>query len=624
MNRPLKVVTRLISSGVFVQFNLMLPPAHAQIAGSNTGCPTGTRESTTNLVRNGTFSTNANTGLGVSTPPGTAPAVVDFTSDLPYRGDVVYPSDGPNPPFSAFGGGGISIQDEGFNGGQIPGVPASVVSGRGVTAQEVARVGIGSTPIPTYLYSNPNLNTAGQSVTLPGTPPPVIWSQTIAVAPSTVYNFKGLFFNLLLPNAAGLDPQIRLQVGPANIQTPIPIVVGGGTPIPGFPNIPNVRQAWIPVQFSFTSAPGQTSIQLRIVDETQNVVGDDFGLTAVGVRECIPNIGVAKQAGTPIANDDGSFAIPYTIRVRNFAPAVGFPDPYVLNNVQLTEDLATTFANATIVSIGNLQSSTLVVNPGFNGTTNTQLLQPGANSLAASAEGLVSFTVTIRPGAAAGGAGPYQNTAIATANTISGIQVLDRSNDGTDPNPSNNGDPTVDNAITLVGLPPAAVTTGSVLLVKRITNILRNGTPLAGVNFGAFADDPLSTSDNNPQWAQLNPPGAPVGVFNLSNNNPLQSGDEVEYTVYFLSNGAGPALGTSICDLVPAGTTFIPNSNQVRIGNDAVRSGGTVFTPLAPLPNNNSCIDQRNPNGAVIFDLGDLPNTPVGNLGFVRIRVRIN
>jgi hypothetical protein len=49
-----------------------------------------------------------------------------------------------------------------------------------------------------------------------------------------------------------------------------------------------------------------------------------------------------------------------------------------------------------------------------------------------------------------------------------------------------------------------------------------------------------------------------------------------------------------------------------------------VFTPMAPLPSNNACSDQSNPNGAVIFNLSDLPNTPAGNVGFVRFRVRVN
>ncbi|HEY9879394.1 MAG TPA: hypothetical protein V6D29_13140 [Leptolyngbyaceae cyanobacterium] len=577
-------------------------------------------------MTNGNFSTNAGTEPGIWTQPAPVPPALGFTSTLPYRGDNVYPGDDPDEN-TEFGGGGLSIQDERLFGGVIPGAPVGIVSGRGVTAAEAQRVGIEATPIPTYLYSNPNQNTAGQPVTIPpappGTPPPVVWSQTLTVTPNTVYNFKALFFNLLEPGFPGEDPQIRLQVGPSNIQTATPVVVGNGSAIPGFSGIQNVRQEWIPVQFAFTTGPNQNTAVLRIVDETQNVSGDDFGLTAVGLRACLPNIGVAKQAGTPIQNANGTFTIPYTVTIRNLAPPSGFPDPYVLNNVQLTENLSTTFANATLLSVGALQSPTLAVNPGFNGATNTQLLQNNVNSLAAGAQATVTFNVTIRPGTGVGGFGPYENTVLATATTNSNTQVLDSSNDGPNPDPDNDGDPTNNNTPTIVTLPPTQGQ-ANLLLVKRITNVIRNGAPLPGVNFNAFIDDPTTADDNAQGWAQLVPPGAPTGVLEVSGNTLLQPADEVEYTVYFLSNGGVPASGVSICDLIPTRTALIPLSNQIRVGTGVPSPGGTVFTPLAPLPANNACLDQRNPNGAVIFDLGNVPNSPTNNVGFVRFRVRVN
>jgi uncharacterized repeat protein (TIGR01451 family) len=136
-------------------------------------------------------------------------------------------------------------------------------------------------------------------------------------------------------------------------------------------------------------------------------------------------------------------------------------------------------------------------------------------------------------------------------------------------------------------------------------------------------DDPNTTVDNDPAWARL-PQGSPIGIINLSNTNPVQAGDEVEYSVYFLSNGASPALSTSLCDPIPAGTSFISLTNQLQLGTGSFVSAGNFFTPLAPLPPNNSCPDPRNPNGAVIFDLGNLSNVPNDNIGVVRFRVRVN
>lgn len=619
MNRSLRGLTCLFSSSILLA-PLVYPlnSVQAQTAGGNFGCPPGTRENPISLVRNGTFANNAQTGLGNQTPPAPVPPILDFTSNLPYRGDAVYPSDvvgGGN----VFSGGGLSIQDERFNGGQIPNAPAGIVNGRGVTAAEATQVGVDPIAIPTYLYSNPNVDTAGNPVTTPGSPPPVIWSQTVTVTPSTVYNFKALFFNLLLPGASGVDPQIRLQVGPSNIQTSTPIDVGDGSPIPGFPGITNNRQTWIPVQFSFITAPGQTSIQLRIVDEARNIDGDDFGMTAVGLRECNPNIGVAKQAGTPTQNADGTFTIPYTVTVRNLAPPLGIPDPYVLSNLQLTENLATTFANTTIISVGNLQSSTLAVNPGFNGTTDTRLLQENVNSLAAGASSRLTFSVTIAPTSGTGEQSPYENSVLATANTVSGVQVIDRSNDGIDPDPDGDGNPNNNNNPTIAILPGQA----NLILVKRITNVLRGGVSLSGNNFTAFTDDPNTGNDTNPGWFQLVPQRSPIGLITLNPSTPVQTGDEVEYTIYFLSTGIVPARAVSICDPIPTGTSLVATTPQIQIGS-TLSPGGTVFTPLTPLPDANPCADQRNPNGTVIFELGDVSNIPSNNVGFVRLRVRVN
>lgn len=160
----------------------------------------------------------------------------------------------------------------------------------------------------------------------------------------------------------------------------------------------------------------------------------------------------------------------------------------------------------------------------------------------------------------------------------------------------------------------------NLLLVKRITNITRGGTVLPGVNFGEVINDPAAANDDDPGWAQI----PLAGIITLPITNPVQSGDEVTYTVYFLSNGTTPALDVSICDLIPGGTTFIPNSLQLQNGNASPVSVGTFFTPLAPLPNNNSCPIQTNPNGAAIVDLGTVSNAAGSNFGFIRFRVRVN
>lgn len=154
-------------------------------------------------------------------------------------------------------------------------------------------------------------------------------------------------------------------------------------------------------------------------------------------------------------------------------------------------------------------------------------------------------------------------------------------------------------------------------LVKRITNIIRDGVPLGGVDFNRFIDDPNDPNDNAPGWSQL----PLLGVFQLS-DIPIKSGDEVDYTVYFLSDGSSAINNFRFCDLIPDGTTFIPNSIQALLGTTPI--GGNFFSPLAPLPAGNTCSNQTNPNGAVLVDLGNLSNLPGSNFGFVRLRVKID
>ncbi|WP_181357286.1 hypothetical protein [Stenomitos frigidus] len=588
---------------LLVSTQTLLPPlpAQAQIFDGFTGCPAGTREGATNFVTNGNF----------STPPG---AVVNgtllqgnpagFTAAVPYRGDGIYPDDNGANGFNALGG--LSIQTGAINylGGIVIGQPFPGDASNAVAASN------------TYLYSNPNAAVSNPLVAQSAFPDPVIWSQVVVgLRPNASYNFTAYFYNLLAPNAPGAPPIIRFLAGPPGgpIGAFVPTLNG---------NAVATRQQWIRVQGSFRTLPGQTTLELRIQDQANTVIGDDFGLTAIGFKECIPILGVAKQAGTPVQNADGTYTIPYTLRVRNFAPASN--TQFDLLNLQLTDNLAQTFAAATLNSVSGIQSPTLAVNTGFNGGTNQNLLQ-GTDTLPSGTTATITFNVNITPGTGANGFGPFNNTTTATAASRGGSPVSDQSNDGANADPDNNGDPTNNNVPTTVSLrPTAGGGSGAFRLVKRITNVIRNGTQLGGVNFGVFVDG-VGDDDNAAGFAQLQPGGAPIGQINLDPvTTKLQSGDDVEYTVYYLSDGTGSAIGVSICDPIPSGTALTNNTTQVRRNNGAIATGGTVFAPLAPLPVGNTCPDANNQNGTVIFDLGDISNAAGSNFGLVRFRVRVN
>ncbi|MEM6400245.1 MAG: isopeptide-forming domain-containing fimbrial protein [Cyanobacteria bacterium P01_D01_bin.116] len=169
--------------------------------------------------------------------------------------------------------------------------------------------------------------------------------------------------------------------------------------------------------------------------------------------------------------------------------------------------------------------------------------------------------------------------------------------------------------------------------LKRITNVFRNGVPISGINFDTFIDDPNDPIDNLPGWFQL----SPVGVFDISPQLPLQTGDEVEYTMYFLADGNRPVENVRFCDPIPQGTTFIPdsfgsgNGISVNLSNTVTANSNSddgdnasFFAPGTQLPVNNLCPNQDNIRGAVIGNLGTINHTLGTNFGFIRFRVKVD
>jgi len=167
-------------------------------------------------------------------------------------------------------------------------------------------------------------------------------------------------------------------------------------------------------------------------------------------------------------------------------------------------------------------------------------------------------------------------------------------------------------------------------LVKRITSVVRSGSIAL---FSDFVDDPADQNDNAPGWSQLRP----VGLVSVPTSEPLRSGDTVEYTIYFLSDGTAPADNVNICDAIPTNTAFLADGFGPGTGMQLNLAGaistltnvqdgdaGRLFSPLAPLPSGNPCAEQTNANGSLLFNFNQISNTAGGNFGFVRFRVRID
>ena len=169
------------------------------------------------------------------------------------------------------------------------------------------------------------------------------------------------------------------------------------------------------------------------------------------------------------------------------------------------------------------------------------------------------------------------------------------------------------------GLFNSAPGVSNLRLVKRITNITRNGVTVSGFDFSSFVDDPATQDDNASGW--LTSARSLLGQLRVNGSDRLQTGDEITYTIYYLADGTNPIFNVNLCDQFPTGTSFLLNTNEIQRGSGSPTPGGTVFSSLAPLPTGNPCQNQTNPNGSVLFDVGDV----LGNSsGFIRFRVRIN
>jgi uncharacterized repeat protein (TIGR01451 family) len=195
-----------------------------------------------------------------------------------------------------------------------------------------------------------------------------------------------------------------------------------------------------------------------------------------------------------------------------------------------------------------------------------------------------------------------------------------------------------------------------------------NGVAITGFNSDGFGND------TNTNW-----PDKTIYLRGVISQPNIKPGDEIEYTIYFLSTGTGDATNFTICDLIPANTTFVPRTFSVSGEADKGIALGYKTTALADpnLPNillTNVVSDDRgefypanvqpptscrkpdpgnppnyiqmtqsdNTDGLVIINVAKTPTstipdipvstipkatgsgTPFGSYGYVRFRVKVN
>ncbi len=229
----------------------------------------------------------------------------------------------------------------------------------------------------------------------------------------------------------------------------------------------------------------------------------------------------------------------------------------------------------------------------------------------------INFAVRVTPG---NNLGPFNNQVTASGVTPGGTGVNDLSTNGSNPDGNNTEDPTDSNEITSVTLRGNP----NLELEKRITRV--NGAV-------------VGQSENLADW--------PTNfVRGVASSNTIQPGDEVEYTIYFLSSGSGPLENAMVCDPLQDFQTFRTDTFNGQTPTEGT-FGGEVGIALALNPPNpdlptaylrsaNSAsnrgrfypsgtatplICEQNVRGAVVVDIGELG---VGDYGFIRFRVTID
>ncbi|MBE9156031.1 DUF11 domain-containing protein [Nodosilinea sp. LEGE 06152] len=165
----------------------------------------------------------------------------------------------------------------------------------------------------------------------------------------------------------------------------------------------------------------------------------------------------------------------------------------------------------------------------------------------------------------------------------------------------------------------STVPAGNLALLKRITNLF-GPAPLPDFNQVVGDGTALTLLQNN---------GLGQGL-DVIDDPPVQTSNGIEYTVYFANPGAGNANNVVLCDQIPIGTTFNPNSFGTGQGIQAIASSapagpvvnytnandgdpGQFVAPGAALP---PFCGTNQGNGAVVVNAGTIGSNQVGLIRF--------
>lgn len=391
--------------------------------------------------------------------------------------------------------------------------------------------------------------------------PSGLTNATVAVSAGTYDSATGLWSIPSLANGASVTLTLTGTFNAAGTSTNVAEVTGSDQPDPD-------------------STPGNGS-----------TTEDDRA--SVTIPALVADLSITKTVDNPTPNEGE--VITFTVTLANAGPDTA-------TNIQVSDPIPAGLTNVTVTPA--------------TGTYDTNTGLWSLPSLAVGAQTTLTVSGTV---------GPDALTNTAQVNSV----------DQTDPDstPGNSNANEDDQAGLTVSPVVTTPGTGNLRVVKRVTAVTRNGAPLGGVDFSQVVDDPADPNDTVPGWGT---PG-PTGVPRITESTPLQSGDIVEYSIYLLSDGTAPVQGVNACDPIPAEMTFLPDGFGSGQGtllgapgallgktNQADTDEVTYVPPLTPPPAGNACPDQNNPSGALVINLGEVPQTAGQNVRVIRFRARVN
>ncbi|MBE9029841.1 DUF11 domain-containing protein [filamentous cyanobacterium LEGE 11480] len=463
----------------------------------------------------------------------------------------------------------------------------------------VARIEASDQPDPDSTAGNDDLSEDDQdSVVTPAQQADLELTKTVDNATPNVGD-NATYTLTLFNNAAGVAPATPVAATNVQITDQLPAGMtfvaatpsqGTYNPTSGIWNVGTVPiNGTVTLQIVAVAGTTNTLTNTATVTDSDQVDPDpNDNQDTADVTGQLADLEVNKTVDNP--NAELGDTINYTVTINNNGPSTA-------TNVQVLEQIPAGLINV---------SSSTTGSTSFDPNTNLWTIGTMANG----ATETLTITATI-------------DTVQAITNVAS-VTNVDQPDPDSDPSDDDTGED--DTGVNTLG----QRSDPNLRLVKRITQLVGiNGT----TNFTSFAN--TSNNANLLQQAGL----TPIGASQVNTNPPAQSGDIVEYTIYFLSDGNVPATPAAVCDLIPPNTTFLPNGYGPNQGLQIQFAGATTptaqtnaadgdaaayYSPLAPLPAGNPCVNPANPNGAVLINFGAVASTPGANTGFIRFRVQLN